>query len=62
MGFVLDQLKNLTAVDSPSGFTADVTHYTMEQLRKLGFSPFLTRKGRRAFLCRGCLPVLRLGC
>ena len=45
MDFMIGQLKKLTAIDSPSGFTGEVTRYTVEQLQKLGFAPYLTRKG-----------------
>lgn len=45
MNYILDQLQKLTAIDSPSGFTAKVTQYTMEQFSELGFSPYLTNKG-----------------
>lgn len=42
---IIKQLKNLTAIDSPSGFTAEVTEYTTNELKKLGYSPYLTKKG-----------------
>jgi putative aminopeptidase FrvX len=45
MKYMIDQLKKLTAIDSPSGFTGEVTQYTMKQLKKLGYSPYLTNKG-----------------
>ncbi|QAT50898.1 M42 family peptidase [Caproiciproducens sp. NJN-50] len=45
MKFILNQLKKLTSIDSPSGFTGEVTRYTMEEFRKLGFQPYLTNKG-----------------
>lgn len=45
MKFILDQLKKLTAIDSPSGFTAEVTKYTVEEFQKLGYKPYLTNKG-----------------
>ena len=45
MEYILNQLKNLTSIDSPSGFTTEVTRYTMEQFEKLGFHPQLTNKG-----------------
>jgi putative aminopeptidase FrvX len=43
--YILDQLKHLTAIDSPSGFTSDVTDYTMEQLTELGYQARKTNKG-----------------
>lgn len=45
MDYIIDQLKKLTSIDSPSGFTGEVTRYTMEQLEKLGFTPYRTNKG-----------------
>jgi len=45
MDYIIDQLKKLTAIDSPSGFTREVIRYTMEQFQLLGFSPYLTNKG-----------------
>ena len=45
MNYIIDQLKKLTAIDSPSGFTSEVTKYTMEQFKKLGYEPYLTNKG-----------------
>ncbi len=45
LDYILDQLKNLTAIDSPSGFTHEVTGYTVRQLTDLGYSPRLTNKG-----------------
>ncbi|QEY35707.1 M42 family metallopeptidase [Caproiciproducens galactitolivorans] len=45
MNYIIDQLKALTAIDSPSGFTEDVTRYTMEQFESLGYHPYRTKKG-----------------
>lgn len=45
MNYIIEQLKKLTAIDSPSGFTGEVTQYTMEQFKELGFLPYLTNKG-----------------
>ena len=45
MDYIIGQLKKLTSIDSPSGFTGEVTRYTMEQLQELGFTPYLTNKG-----------------
>ena len=45
MEYLIDQLKELTAIDSPSGYTREVTEYTMEQFQKLGYKPYLTNKG-----------------
>ncbi len=45
MDYIIDQLKKLTAIDSPSGFTEEVTQYTLEQFTKLGYTPYRTNKG-----------------
>lgn len=45
MDYIIDQLKNLTAIDSPSGLTGEVTRYTVGEFEKLGFAPKLTNKG-----------------
>lgn len=39
------KLKELTAIDSPDGFTEEVIAYTCKQLKTLGFAPEVTRKG-----------------
>lgn len=43
--YTCDRLKELTAIDSPDGFTAKVIEYTVKQLFSLGFEPMITRKG-----------------
>lgn len=43
--YVLQQLQNLTAIDSPTGFTEKAAAYLMEELARLGYTPALTRKG-----------------
>lgn len=45
MNYIIDQLKKLMAIDSPSGFTGEVTQYTLEQFKELGYAPYLTNKG-----------------
>jgi putative aminopeptidase FrvX len=45
MNHIIGQLKKLTAIGSPSGLTAEVTGYTMERFKELGFAPYLTNKG-----------------
>lgn len=45
MDYILDQLKQLTAIESPSGFTKRVAEYTMEQFKALGYQPEMTKKG-----------------
>lgn len=45
MDYIIEKLLKLTSIDSPSGFTADVARYTIEEFEKLGFKPHLTKKG-----------------
>lgn len=44
MEYVLDQLKKLLSIDSPSGFTYEVANYTLEEFKKLGCNAWLTNK------------------
>ncbi|MEG1547657.1 MAG: M42 family metallopeptidase [Clostridia bacterium] len=45
MDYIIEQLKKLTAIPSPSGFTQKVAEYTMHQLSALGYAPKITTKG-----------------
>ncbi len=45
MEFILDELKTLMSIDSPSGFTRRAAEYTMGELSKLGYEPQMTKKG-----------------
>lgn len=45
MKYMLDQTQKLTAIDSPSGFTADAVAYITSQLTELGYTHRLTNKG-----------------
>lgn len=45
MDYIIDQLKKLTAIDSPSGFTGKAAQYTIEEFKKLGYASYLTKKG-----------------
>lgn len=45
MEFIIEQLKKLMAIDSPSGFTRRAAEYTMGELEALGYSPIMTKKG-----------------
>lgn len=47
--YLLEQLKTLTAIPSPTGMTGAVTDYLLGELRRLGFSPERTPKG--AVIC-----------
>ncbi len=43
--YTLEQLKKLTSIDSPSGFTDEAAKYTADVLKELGFDATLTKKG-----------------
>ncbi len=45
MEYTLNKLKELMAIDSPSGFTKEVIAYTKNELESLGFSTIVTEKG-----------------
>ena len=45
MDYIMEQLKNLLAIDSPSGFTEKVTDYLMKEYQSLGYTPEETKKG-----------------
>lgn len=45
MNYILDRLKELMAIDSPSGFTRNAAEYTINELKSLGYQPVMTRKG-----------------
>jgi putative aminopeptidase FrvX len=45
MEYILDQLKKLTEIDSPSGFTKAVAAYTCREFEALGMPAYLTNKG-----------------
>ena len=43
--FAVDQTLRLLAIDSPTGYTRNVTDYLLETLTAMGFSPVRNRKG-----------------
>ena len=43
--YACTKLKELTAIDSPDGFTKEVIAYTKKELEDLGFAPEVTNKG-----------------
>lgn len=43
--YILEQAKNLLAIDSPSGFGAEVTSYLMGELKTIGVSAKMSTKG-----------------
>lgn len=47
--YMLEQLKTLTGIPSPTGMTAEATNYLLAELTRLGFQPERTPKG--AVIC-----------
>lgn len=45
INFILDELKNLTSIPSPTGFTKDVTAHVYETFTALGYEPYYSTKG-----------------
>ena len=43
--FIAEQIKTLTAIPSPSGYTKNATDYLMKLLQDMGYEPKLSRKG-----------------
>ncbi|MEG0692236.1 MAG: peptidase M42, partial [Oscillospiraceae bacterium] len=43
--YIVEELKNLVSIHSPSGFTKEVSEFVMTKLRELGYAPTLTKKG-----------------
>ena len=43
--FILEQLKDLTAIDSPTGFTEYAAEHVMNVYKKMGYAPVQTTKG-----------------
>ncbi len=43
--YMLEQIRALMAIDSPSGYTADAEKYTFDELTRLGFKPETHVKG-----------------
>ena len=51
--FIAEQLKTLTAIPSPSGYTKNATDYRMKLLQDMGYEPKLSRKGNVFVTLRG---------
>ena len=51
--YMIEQLKALTAIPSPSGFTDCVTEYLIEELKRLGYAPSRSRKGNVSVILSG---------
>ena len=45
INYIGEQLKALTAIASPTGFTKNVVNYVLEQLKVMGYKPQLSNKG-----------------
>ena len=45
LAYIGEQLKSLTAIASPTGFTKKATEYLCEQFQKMGYEPELSNKG-----------------
>ena len=43
--YMLEQLQNLLAIDSPSGFTAKAAEYLLDEYTRLGYKPYQAVKG-----------------
>lgn len=45
INYITNQLQKLVAINSPSGFTKEVSEYVILELSKMGYTPELTKKG-----------------
>lgn len=45
VNYILEQLKNLLSIDSPTGYTKHVTDYLIKEYENLGYAPAKTVKG-----------------
>ncbi|MBQ3849946.1 MAG: M42 family metallopeptidase [Clostridia bacterium] len=45
MNKMIEELKNIISIDSPTGFTKSAAEYTVNRLKELGYEPEFTRKG-----------------
>ena len=43
--YILEQVQNILAIDSPTGYTKNVADYLMEEYEKIGYAPQRTVKG-----------------
>ena len=43
--YILEQVNQLLAIDSPSGFTSEVVKYLVSEYQRLGYDPVVTEKG-----------------
>ena len=52
LDYIGEQLKALTSIPSPTGFTRAVTDYVMKTLKEMGFTPERSIKGN-VLVCLG---------
>lgn len=45
MEYMKQQLMNLMAINSPSGYTREAAQYIIDELKRLGYEPYMTKKG-----------------
>ena len=45
MEYILEQTKQLLAIDSPTGYTKEASDYLLQEYRALGYQPAETVKG-----------------
>ena len=45
MEYIVDQVKAVLAIDSPTSYTKAAASYVLEEYRRLGFQPEMTAKG-----------------
>lgn len=43
--YIIEQAKVLLSIDSPTGYTKNVTNYIMDEYKNMGYSPEMTQKG-----------------
>jgi len=43
--YILEQLKALTSIPSPSGYTRKIADYVSGQLKGMGYEPEMSNKG-----------------
>ncbi|MEG1973101.1 MAG: M42 family metallopeptidase, partial [Oscillospiraceae bacterium] len=43
--YMVEQAKNILAIDSPSGFTKEVAEYVVSEYKSMGYEPIVTVKG-----------------
>ena len=51
--YISEQLKTLTSIPSPSGYTREVSDYVSRTLTEMGYQPELSQKGNVCVNCGG---------